>query len=219
MNSSGILVENNWEDKKLRNEYLDDWIGDLEGETNKLAFYELEEDATQCSNVASGVNGKIDSFPIHPKNKKKNESYIPNTFNTPCPKCGSSKFVEIDDEELEDGTQCYHLTCQDCGYTQRDEYNLLEEGVETSEEVNLDKFDDREELLNYLNNNTDYTWDVNEIYDDCVVYEDEDIGDIEVFVETEDNKKVYTVVGDYNVDKYNSLPEMLDGVKTLIANK
>ena len=86
--------------------------------------------------------------------------------------------------------------------------------TEDSDENKL--FDDREELLDYLNKNTDYSWDANEIYSDCVIYENENGEDIEVFVETEDGKKVYTVVDDYNIDKYNSLADMLNGLKTIM---
>lgn len=67
------------------------------------------------------------------KKQELKEDTIPNSFNTPCPKCGSNNFVEIDDEEDSDGTQHFHLTCQDCGYTEENEYNPLEEDADEKE--------------------------------------------------------------------------------------
>ena len=67
------------------------------------------------------------------KKQELKEDTIPNSFNTPCPKCGSNNFVEIDDEEDSDGTQHFHLTCQDCGYTEENEYNPLDEDADEKE--------------------------------------------------------------------------------------
>lgn len=50
---------------------------------------------------------------------------IPNSLGEHCPKCGSKNYVEIDDSEYDDGTQEYHLECQDCGYKSNiDEYDI-----------------------------------------------------------------------------------------------
>ncbi len=52
------------------------------------------------------------------------EEFIPNHSGERCPKCGSNNYVEVDDEEYEDGTQIYHYECQQCGYvSSTDEYN------------------------------------------------------------------------------------------------
>lgn len=52
------------------------------------------------------------------------EESIFNSFGFKCPKCNSNRYYEVDDEELADGTQVYHLECKDCGYkSQKDELN------------------------------------------------------------------------------------------------
>jgi len=56
-----------------------------------------------------------------------NEEYIPNHNSLKCPKCGSNKYIEVDDGEYEDGTQEYHYECSDCGYkSNTDEININE---------------------------------------------------------------------------------------------
>lgn len=116
----------------------------------------LEEEASQASGVASGVNGKIDSFPINPK--------------------------EMEAQRLEES------------------------------EDNI--FNAREELINYLNQNTKYEWDANESYDNCAITESE-TDYIEVFVDIKDGNKIYTV-DNYS---YNSLEELVKNMPVLFTDE
>lgn len=86
-------------------------------------LYQLNESNMEEVRAKSAEKGLLEPEAV-------NEEVIPNSFNMRCPKCGSPNYLEVDDEELEDGTQRYHLVCQDCGYTEKDEFNPLDEAEE-----------------------------------------------------------------------------------------
>ena len=125
-------------------------------DTTDLDIQNLEEECSQASGVASGTNGKIDSFPINPKEMEKQRL-----------------------KESED-----------------------------------DIFNAREELINYLNQNTKYEWDANESYDNCAITESE-TDYIEVFVDIKDGNKIYTV-DNYS---YNSLEELVKNMPVLFTDE
>lgn len=74
---------------------------------------------------------------LYVEDEELDEEFIPNHNGEHCPKCGSNNYVEVDDEEYEDGTQIYHYECQECGYVSpTDEYNP--EDDELYEDVNIE---------------------------------------------------------------------------------
>ena len=87
-----------------------------------------------------------------------------------------------------------------------------EEKLQESKEDEL--FDAREELISYLNQNTKYDWDANEMYDNCAITESE-TDYIEVFVDIKDGNKIYTV-DNYS---YNSLEELVKNMPVLFTDE
>ena len=87
-----------------------------------------------------------------------------------------------------------------------------EEKLEESKEDDI--FDAREELINYLNQNTKYEWDANESYDNCAITESE-TDYIEVFVDIKDGNKIYTV-DNYS---YDSLEELVKNMPVLFTDE
>lgn len=74
-------------------------------------------------------------------------------------------------------------------------------------------FDAREDLIDYLNSHTDYSWDANEMYDNCAVAESDD-DYIEVFVDIDENGNTsYTVNG----DTYSTLAEVVENLPELYS--
>ena len=70
---------------------------------------------------------------------------------------------------------------------------LLEVDDVESDSIYFDKLN---ELIAYLNEHTDYSWDANEMYDNCAIAEsDEDY--IEVFIELDENDNFARLVSTY----------------------
>lgn len=74
-------------------------------------------------------------------------------------------------------------------------------------------FDAREDLIDYLNSHTDYSWDANEMYDNCAVAESDD-DYIEVFVDIDENGQTF-----YKVDggTYSTLAEVVENLPELYS--
>ena len=90
----------------------------------------------------------------------------------------------------------------------------LEDFFTLTEAKEDDIFNAREELINYLNQNTKYEWDANESYDNCAITESE-TDYIEVFVDIKDGNKIYTV-DNYS---YNSLEELIKNMPVLFTDE
>ena len=76
-------------------------------------------------------------------------------------------------------------------------------------------FDAVEELLTYLNKHTNYNWDKEEVYDNCVVTDTED-DYIEVFVNVNSNNKTITYTIDDNDElEIQSLEELVNNLPTI----
>lgn len=90
----------------------------------------------------------------------------------------------------------------------------LEDFFSLTEAKEDDIFNAREELINYLNQNTKYEWDANESYDNCAITESE-TDYIEVFVDIKDGNKIYTV-DNYS---YNSLEELVKNMPVLFTDE
>lgn len=89
---------------------------------------------TSCEGVTDSL---MDQYGYILDGEELDEEFIPNHNGEHCPKCGSNNYVEVDDEEYEDGTQIYHYECQECGYiSPADEYNP--EDDELYEDVNIE---------------------------------------------------------------------------------
>lgn len=88
-------------------------------------------------------------------------------------------------------------------------------GTDYVEDVEDDSlFEALKELINYLNKNTKYNWDANEMYDNCAITES-DTDYIEVFVDIKDGNKIYTV-DNYS---YNSLEELVKNMPVLFTDE
>lgn len=94
-----------------------------------------------------------------------------------------------------------------------DFYTKLLEVDDFDEEDEL--YDKREDLINYLNKNTKYQWDANDMYDNCAITEsDEDY--IEVFIEKDDNDNyIYTV----DNSSYNTLEDLVKHMPVLFTDE
>ena len=202
------------------------------------------EECSQASGVASGVNGKIDSFPINPKEMEKqrlkediNNPYfviedigaaylMAGPFKTKV-EAERKKKEQIKEYNLEEEAEIIHVwdwntikEFEDNAYDTYQEFinagdsapYYKEEKLEESKEDDI--FDAREELINYLNQNTKYEWDANESYDNCAITES-DTDYIEVFVDIKDGNKIYTV-DNYS---YNSLEELVKNMPVLFTDE
>lgn len=91
----------------------------------------------------------------------------------------------------------------------RTEKKRLKESEDGDDEDIL--FDAREDLIDYLNSHTDYSWDANEMYDNCAVAESDD-DYIEVFVDIDENGQTFYTVdgGTYSTpaEVVENLPEL-----------
>ena len=83
-------------------------------------------------------------------------------------------------------------------------------------------FDTLNNLIDYLNDNTNYEWDANEIYDNCAITESEDLGSydyIEVFcwLDSKTQKVHYTInsKGNDTGTQYNSLEDVIKNLPLL----
>ena len=210
-------------------------------------YKELNEECSQASAVASGVNGKIDSFPINPKKMEKQrlkenkedlkvKNYnIENTGGNTLVIMGqleNGNYFGLGDEWLVIFDANYHQAYLDgltggetdweeehtidSYYMDEDEFKIIKDQIKnkTLKESENNIFDAREELINYLNQTTDYEWDANESYDNCAITELED-DYIEVFVNIENGKKIYTV----DNCSYNSLKELIKNIPNLSVDE
>jgi len=207
-------------------------------------YKELNEECSQASGVASGANGKIDSFPIDPKEMEKqrlkediNNPYfviedigaaylMAGPFKTKA-EAERKKKEQIKEYNLEDEAEIIHVwdwntikEFEDNAYDTYQEFinagdsapYYKEEKLEESKEDDI--FNAREELIDYLNENTKYEWDANESYDNCAITESE-TDYIEVFVDIKDGNKIYTV-DNYS---YNSLEELVKNMPVLFTDE
>lgn len=203
-----------------------------------------EEECSQASGVASGVDGKIDSFPINPKEMEKqrlkediNNPYfviedigaaylMAGPFKTKA-EAERKKKEQIKEYNLEEEAEIIHVwdwntikEFEDNAYDTYQEFinagdsapYYKEEKLEESKEDDI--FNAREELIDYLNENTKYEWDANESYDNCAITESE-TDYIEVFVDIKDGNKIYTV-DNYS---YNSLEELVKNMPVLFTDE
>lgn len=93
-------------------------------------------------------------------------------------------------------------------------WNIREKLEGNYEEEDDSLFEALKELINYLNKNTKYNWDANEMYDNCAITESE-TDYIEVFVDIKDGNKIYTV-DNYS---YNSLEELVKNMPVLFTDE
>lgn len=204
----------------------------------------LEEECSQASGVASGANGKIDSFPINPKEMEKQrlKESIDNPYfviedNGSCyllagpfndeQEARKVKNNLIKKYNLEDEADIIYVwnwnRIKEYTYDAYDTYKEFIDGCDRApyykeekleESKEDDIFDAREELIDYLNKNTKYEWDANESYDNCAITESE-TDYIEVFVDIKDGNKIYTV-DNYS---YNSLEELVKNMPVLFTDE
>ena len=151
--------EANYEKMKMKEEYKSSGAMSKDEILSKI-FSQFPDISKEDENYLNDLplDGLINE--VYNRNWEKevfNEAVIPNSTNSVCPKCGSNNFLEIDDEEDEDGTQHFHLTCQDCGYTEKDEYNLNESSLKESYEVWQRYFEDGQITTEYVQ--TFDTWE------------------------------------------------------------
>ena len=102
----------------------------------------------------------------------------------------------------------------DSYYYDSDEYKQVYNQIHSKGLNESDIFNAREELIDYLNENTKYEWDANESYDNCAITESE-TDYIEVFVDIKDGNKIYTV-DNYS---YNSLEELIKNMPVLFTDE
>lgn len=207
-------------------------------------YKELNEECSQASGVASGANGKIDSFPIDPKEMEKqrlkediNNPYFVIEDNGSCyllagpfnseQEARKVKNSLIKKYNLEDEADIIYVwnwnRIKEYTYDAYDTYKEFIDGCDRApyykeekleESKEDDIFDAREELIDYLNKNTKYEWDANESYDNCAITESE-TDYIEVFVDIKDGNKIYTV-DNYS---YNSLEELVKNMPVLFTDE
>lgn len=207
-------------------------------------YKELNEECSQASGVASGANGKIDSFPIDPKEMEKqrlkediNNPYFVIEDNGSCyllagpfnneQEARKVKNSLIKKHNLEDEADIIYVwnwnRIKEYTYDAYDTYKEFIDGCDRApyykeekleESKEDDIFDAREELIDYLNKNTKYEWDANESYDNCAITESE-TDYIEVFVDIKDGNKIYTV-DNYS---YNSLEELVKNMPVLFTDE
>lgn len=73
---------------------------------------------------------------------------------------------------------------------------LLTEDIDNEEALAIKIYELREEMLEYFNKNAEYNyWEVNDIYDNCIILENDDGEYIEIFVhlDTLDSNPYYTI--------------------------
>lgn len=230
-----------------------DRVAELQATGVGASYEEVEtknEECSQASGVASGVNGKIDSFPINPKEMEKqrlkedidNPYFVVEDIGGLYIMAGPFKTIEEARNKRKEQIEEYNLKeeadiifawswnriskyyieryGEDNPYNNYQEFingaecapYYKEEKLEESKEDDI--FNAREELINYLNQNTKYEWDANESYDNCAITESE-TDYIEVFVDIKDGNKIYTV-DNYS---YNSLEELVKNMPVLFTDE
>ena len=210
-------------------------------DTTDLDVQNLEEECSQVSGVASDVNGKIDSFPINPKEMEKQrfkESIDNSLMQKDFERMNKMKDIDVIKDYLYEITmsQNYNearnilisylkqaILDKNENIINATKYIIdtsfgglqgLEDFFTLTEAKEDDIFNAREELINYLNQNTKYEWDANESYDNCAITESE-TDYIEVFVDIKDGNKIYTV-DNYS---YNSLEELIKNMPVLFTDE
>lgn len=210
-------------------------------DTTDLDVQNLEEECSQASGVASGVNGKIDSFPINPKeieNQRLKESIDNSFIQKDFEKMNKMKDIDSIKDYLYEITMSQNydearntlisylkqaILDKNENIINATKYIIdtsfgglqgLEDFFTLTEAKEDDIFNAREELINYLNQNTKYEWDANESYDNCAITESE-TDYIEVFVDIKDGNKIYTV-DNYS---YNSLEELVKNMPVLFTDE
>lgn len=224
-----------------------DRVAELQATGVGASYEEIEtknEECSQASGVASGTNGKIDSFPIDPKEMEKqrlkediNNPYFVIEDNGSCyllagpfnneQEARKVKNSLIKKHNLEDEADIIYVwnwnRIKEYTYDAYDTYKEFIDGCDRApyykeekleESKEDDIFDAREELIDYLNKNTKYEWDANESYDNCAITESE-TDYIEVFVDIKDGNKIYTV-DNYS---YNSLEELVKNMPVLFTDE
>lgn len=272
-----------------------DRMAELQATGVGASYEEVEtknEECSQASGVASGINGKIDSFPINPKEmekqrlKESTETQMIITVESGLNADGFDITIKEGDKEVfnksyrygydasysrehadsarydHDRAIKYNWEYADLYYNLKPytqdiiedlmkKYNITKNNIivtngknifkgepisdndvnkfinkyiepikesksinETLKESEDDIFNAREELINYLNQNTKYEWDANESYDNCAITESE-TDYIEVFVDIKDGNKIYTV-DNYS---YNSLEELVKNMPVLFTDE
>lgn len=230
-----------------------DRVAELQATGVGASYEEVEtknEECSQASGVASGVNGKIDSFPINPKEMEKqrlkedidNPYFVVEDIGGLYIMAGPFKTIEEARNKRKEQIEEYNLKeeadiifawswnriskyyieryGEDNPYNNYQEFingaecapYYKEEKLEESKEDDI--FNAREELINYLNQNTKYEWNANESYDNCAITESE-TDYIEVFVDIKDGNKIYTV-DNYS---YNSLEELVKNMPVLFTDE